>query len=239
MIEYTSEVIGISGIVIGVIGVVLYLKGRKVKRLSFGTRRTRVLAKEREVPDLKIFFKNEVIEKLFLTRVAIYNDGNQVIDASDVAKKDPLRIVIPDGFRIFDAGVFFVRNEANDFSLEMNREEGVIWITFDYMNEGDGCVVEMFDDIDMFQDISVTGSIKGIKKIQKKALAYSYLRENLGVAFLALFSIVIYFFLSQFIPPSGSFFISISAAFVLALLVDRFLLRKLLISHTEYYLEKI
>ena len=74
-----------------------------------------VLAKEREVPGLKISFGNELIEKLFLTRVAIYNDGNQVIDASDAAKKDPLRIVIPDGFRIFDAGFFLLEMKQMTF----------------------------------------------------------------------------------------------------------------------------
>ena len=122
----------------------------------------------------------------------------------------------------------------------MNREEGVIWVTFDYMNEGEGCVVEIFDDIDRFHDISVTGSIKGIKEIQRKVLAKSDLRTYLVFAccFLSL-PIILWVFSFFFQPLLAAWGPALFCTWVLMAILDQFLGRKFPISHTEFYLEKV
>ena len=90
MIEYISEIIGMLGVVVGMIGVIFYLRGRQTKKISYATKKIEILTKKSEIPNLSIFFGNEPIETLFLTKVAVYNEGNQVIISSDVTKRDPL-----------------------------------------------------------------------------------------------------------------------------------------------------
>src|SRR5258708_33075831 len=45
------------------------------------------------LPGLAIFFRNEIVETLTVTRIAFWNRGMATIDRNDIAPSDPVRIV--------------------------------------------------------------------------------------------------------------------------------------------------
>lgn len=142
--QHSESIFGVFGAIGTIFAIFSWIRYRKFKRVAYLLRTSKIIEKKNEIPQLRVIYGNEIVENLSLSRIAVFNDGNDVIDSSDMSRNDPLRIVIPKNFRILDARLFYVRSEANSFSLQISREENAVRINFDYMNRGDGCVVEIF-----------------------------------------------------------------------------------------------
>lgn len=198
--EYLGYVIGTIGILIGAFGII---RSRKFKKPAFITKTFRIIGHEKELSMLAIAYGNRIVKTLSITRVAVFNNGNQVIDVSDVAKKDPLRIGVSKNSKIFGARFSYVKNEANGFSLKIDEERNFIEIEFEYMNGGDGCVIEIIHGGVMSDGISVTGSFKGVGKVQKSEVISGTLWRRSFPLFLIISISAIfpsYFLSSHYFP---------------------------------------
>jgi len=164
-----NNIITIVGILIPtIIAIILYLKGRKVKKPIYFLKTFDIASRDKDIPKLKLIYEDRPIETLSITRIAILNDGNETIDCQDVAKKDPLRIEISKNFKILDADFHYIRTPANDFSLETIENQNNIKINFDYIDGREGCIIQVIHDGAKSDDISVAGSIKGAGEIVQR-----------------------------------------------------------------------
>lgn len=235
VVEHLELIIGVIGIIIAIF---FWIRSRKFKRVAYLLRTFKITEKKNEIPKLRVMYGNEIVENLSLSRIAVFNDGNQVIDISDMSKKDPLRIVIPKDFRILDARLFYVRNEANNFSLEISREENAARIIFDYMNGGDGCVVEIFYDSTVSDDITVRGSFKGIRKIDKKGQTSKEFRNYL--IFIVLFILYCLWIQGKLLSLAIPLYLLLSVVLgLLPILLYEFLygryIKKFLMGNVKFY----
>jgi hypothetical protein len=185
--EHLELIIGIIGVTIGLFSIVYC---RKPKKLSYILKTVEVAKKQEEIPRLKISYEDKPVEILSSSEVAIFNDGSRVIHGSDISRRDPLRIITSKDFRVFDPTFSYIRNKANDFSLEEIEEGNVISISFDYMNSGDGCIIKFLHDGATSDDISVAGSLKGVQKLvrigENRTVFREYLRNLFGLAILVI-----------------------------------------------------
>lgn len=229
-------IVGIAGIITGFL---LWLKPRRPRRLAYLVKTTRITEKQERIPKFKIMYENKNIEAFSLSRIALFNDGNEVIDSSIMSKKDPLRIIISESFQILDMNLFYIKNEANDFSLVRNEKGNVTEISFDYMNEGDGCIVEIFHDGATLDDISVVGSFKGIKGINRKEIEGVSREETdfylvLSLALLgSLLAVQI-----LHVPSTLGFLLPIISLLIYRFMYYRYL-KKFLISNAEFFESKM
>lgn len=177
--QHSESIFGVFGAIGTIFAIFSWIRYRKFKRVAYLLRTSKIIEKKNEIPQLRVIYGNEIVENLSLSRIAVFNDGNDVIDSSDMSRNDPLRIVIPKNFRILDARLFYVTSEANSFSLQISREENAVRINFDYLNRGDGCVVEIFYDSTVSDNITMRGSFKGIRKIDEKGRTSKEFRNYL------------------------------------------------------------
>jgi hypothetical protein len=162
----------------------MYIKSRRFIKPTYILKTIEIAQKQEEIPKLRILYEDEVIEHLSLSRIAIFNDGSQTIDSSKMSGKDPLRVSVSKNFRILDARFLYPGTKANDFSFKVSEKKDSVRIKFDYINEGDGCVIELFHDGATDDDIFVLGSFKGVKKITQKEFKGTIRNED--AAFLAV-----------------------------------------------------
>lgn len=106
-------------------------------------------------------------------RVLFYfwNSGNTTIDGSRIAAADPLRLEAGD-VRINNAAIVSSTRKVNCSSVEKN-DNGDIKLLFDFLDPGDGFVVEVLYDVVEKEKRKNTcpdlvGTIKGIKNPSKQ-----------------------------------------------------------------------
>lgn len=111
--------------------------------------------------NIQVKIKEKKKKNINIARYAIWNSGTKYINDFDLAKAAPLCLEGKNATKVFGARIVDVTDPTNDFRCYMQDDRKVV-IDFDYMNKGDGLVIEILysGNID---DIVFTGRIKGGK----------------------------------------------------------------------------
>lgn len=152
--------------VLGVVFTILfYLKSRRFKLPFYRRSNFTVLGtKAKTIEGLSVSYNNEAIERFSVAKFAIWNNGNEVIEAIDVAPTDQLRIVIRNDLKILDASIVYVKKKANNFSIKLSENNKSILISFDYFHKSEGLVVEIYHTGESKRDLRFIGTLKGVSK---------------------------------------------------------------------------
>ena len=249
-----NNIITIVGISIPtIIAIILYLKSRKVKKPIYFLRTFDIAKRDKKIPKLKLIYEGHPVETLSITRIAVLNNGNETIDSRDVAKNDPLRIEISKNFKILDADFHYIRNQANDFSLETIEKQNIIKINFDYIDEGDGGIIQVIHDGAKSGDVSVGGSVKGaggIVQRDDKEGAKEYILFFIplaiaaftGMITAALISVTLEFYMNYILSDFWDLvliLISLLIWLYILSILSNFLKRKFFKNHIEFYESKM
>jgi hypothetical protein len=112
---------------------------------------------------IKILFKDVDVPRVVVTRLAVWNVGNTVVDASQLATSAPLALAVEAGALILDAQIVKASNAANMCRLRIAEDLTRAFVEFDYLNEQDGALFQV-THTGAQNTAKLTGSIKGIAK---------------------------------------------------------------------------
>lgn len=119
---------------------------------------------------LSVHYDNEQIERLTVTRVAIWNSGNEEIEESRFVNGKSISLRCDDNTKILDAKIIQETDSDNHFRIaECSEHE--IKLSMDYMNPKDGVVVQVIHT-GSYKSISVDCKLKGGNKIKRSGIAY-------------------------------------------------------------------
>lgn len=174
MINYTKDIcakilsdptlaglIGIFGISLSYWGVYRALRGR---RLSYRRIDIPILKPLSDSCKLNRIIK-EPTKTMFCSEVAIWNSGKKYINCSDMARKEPLRVIVQNDSKILAGELLFSTCEYCDVSCKMNQNQTEMIIDFDYLECGEGCIVSVIYEGEK-EDLKVLGVIKGKAQIE-------------------------------------------------------------------------
>lgn len=108
---------------------------------------------------IKIFYKDNVVKTLTITKLAFWNSGKQTLKYNDhIAEKDPFRIELHEEGEILDYELLY-QKEANDIKpiLKDNR---IIYIPFNYFSHNEGFVIKIYHTGKTGEQIEMHGSLK-------------------------------------------------------------------------------
>jgi hypothetical protein len=109
---------------------------------------------------LRISYGDTVISQVSRTYVAFWNHRGDTVRASDAVEQDPLRVKLPDGDTALQAGIVAYSREQCDIRVTLNdNERSVVDFTFDFLDEGDGFILEIIHQGD--SPGVVTGTLRG------------------------------------------------------------------------------
>lgn len=116
-------------------------------------------------------------EKLYVTQIAIWNSGTKYINNVDFAQKLPLKVMGHEECKIKDCYLIYQNNEVNNLNLQLDEKENETIIDFDFLDKGDGCVINVVTEgnPDM---IKIDGFIKGGRKIQRSLSTFETFTHN-------------------------------------------------------------
>jgi len=153
-------VVAIISLFIGIVGLV---KGSKKKELSYYCKTNKIIrAGKTLIPKIDLKYDNKDIDDLSITRIVIWNSGNDVLNENDMVEKKPLSIVSKNSETIILECNSIKENEAaNEFRISKQSDTNVK-IGFTYLEMLDGVVVQILHS-GSIEDLEITGKIKGGK----------------------------------------------------------------------------
>lgn len=191
MIEFILKIFGnayITGFVTifaAILSVYGVLSAWRFRRISYRRQDNVWKNAEKNFGELQILTKQDVSE-VYVARYAIWNSGTKYINDFDMAPKGPIRVVAQNTAKLLDARIVTITDEYNEV-LCIKENDTNIRISFDFLNPGDGAIVEVAYSGEA-NDIFLSGRIKGgkiknsysvIERLAKRRWIYRILTSKL------------------------------------------------------------
>jgi|GEM_PF-3212829 len=173
------EAIAIS-VVILIVGTILNLLLRKRTKISLKyLMSTNNLIKGKDDSDIKVTFKGIDAPNVTVTKIAIWNNGNQRLNKIEITKKYPVTISVDSEYKILDILILKQSNENSEFFVPKQVNENSehdssdispssYVIDFEYINPKQGCVIQIVHTAPNENSISLHCELKNGKKIIKE-----------------------------------------------------------------------
>lgn len=131
--------------------------------------------------NVRFEYQGNATDKLSVTRIILWNGSAELIEGSDVAPANPVRVKSSAGVAILDARVLKVSDPGVNLRLEPIDESSVL-VRFDYFEANGGGIIEVVHSGYRSDDIEVEGSIKGCGELSKP-----YLRDLSAISRLGFY----------------------------------------------------
>jgi hypothetical protein len=170
LISSNNELLTLGGLIIGLIGIILaiyfFVKSKKLKKKNYQLKSFNLIHESvSDLPDLEVKYKGNEVNNLTITKIAIWNSGNQTINSQDLVDLDPLRIYGSEGIEVFDIEIIDVVESSNDYQLI--RENDYWKLVFDYVDPEQGCGIVIYHSGKESSDILISGKLKGQGTIEQ------------------------------------------------------------------------
>lgn len=169
------EWLGIGGLVVGVLAIigayVWYRKGQRRKEPCWAIRSNNIVTGyTARVGGLEILYGGEKLESLTISRILFWNRGGETIHHGDIAPGDPLRVTVVGEVKLLDLTLLQVNSEPSEFSAAVEPDRKSALLGFEYLDPGQGAVLQAVHSGTSSKDVQVRGSIKGVGKPAKRKI---------------------------------------------------------------------
>ena len=168
-----SPIISTASLLLALLSISLacffYRRGQRTKVPCWGVRTTTLVeGYSSSLADLRIAYKEHLVEDLSVSRIVFWNDGRETIDGGDIAAANPLRVATEGDVRILDAKVVASNNPSSCFSVSL--DQGAKWasVAFDYLDKDQGAILQIVHTGTCSDDLLVDGDIKGSTSLRRK-----------------------------------------------------------------------
>jgi len=197
------------GYVLGIIGLFLtwksYVYGKKKVKL-FSRTINLIQGLSSAYSDLEVYYRGEKQNNISVTKFVFWNSGRQPIRKQDIADKEPLRIQAFNNVKLLDVKLLHPKIE-NSNCLLLNKADNeplkTCEITFDFLDQNEGFVVQTIHTGNKPGDVILLGKIIGLGNfpLPKGVLESIFLTPTTksdrksGIFFVCLFLIGSIYFL--------------------------------------------
>lgn len=138
-----------------------WIKGKKTKEISIDNYTNEIVKMGKSpIKKLEMKFDGKAIQELSSTIYFLWNSGSDVINASDMVGKNPIKIICEDE-QFLDVKILKQSDESNSFQItDFNAAN--IEMSFDYMDSGEGVKIQTLHTGNV-EKIQVEYKIKGGK----------------------------------------------------------------------------
>jgi len=186
-----NPIFNITTLVLAVFGifftVYFYFRSKKSRIPTYAVRTINLVSSNiSKINILDILYSGEKINNLSISKVALWNDGKETINSTDIAPLKPIKIMINDKYDILDATILFQKNDGNNFILNLATDKKSVDITFDYFDYKDGIVLQIFHTGNSNEYVRIEGGIKSVSKICRRKLPLLAIIPSSKMAFILI-----------------------------------------------------
>jgi hypothetical protein len=182
-----NNLIGLAALIVAILGIpitfVLARRTRLRPELRSAIDLDQILKSDDRLFDLGLSMTlgEREITSICRTRIALWNHKGDTIRSSDDLQSDPLRVQLTAGDEALQARVLSTSRKQIGFTVGIDADSSVVQISFDFLDSGDGAIIEV-----IHQEPSnpmVLGTIQGCnirkpKKLDLSARALTAVSER-------------------------------------------------------------
>jgi hypothetical protein len=168
-----QNVLAVAGVLIGLIGIYLGIKGWKRKRLRYLIRSTNIFTGiDHMVPNVEVKFPGygPMIKALTVTKIVFWNSGSDTIKSGDIVTGDPLIVRATTGIVFLSAAVTDCFNPLNKVECIQSKDRTEVAITFEYLDQNQGAMIQIFHTGAGNADIRLNGTVMGASPMKRVEL---------------------------------------------------------------------
>lgn len=144
----------------------LYSKSKRKKKPQYSKRSINVISDTfQNVANVDVSYQGSKINNLTVTKIAIWNGGNETINFSDMASTDRLRIIAEDGITIFNSEVIHQTNPTNNIASTIGNN--IVEVSFDYFDQNQGGIIKIIHSGKKSSDLNIKGTFKSAGEIRE------------------------------------------------------------------------
>lgn len=173
-----GQYIGLSLAVLGIlISIFLYFRGKKHKCIQRRKNSISLISDKeiKNIPDIKILYKENEIECLTVSKICVWNAGNEVIRNSDISPTNPLAINIDNDFEFYEYKILSVSDTDCGFSTQQDNKR--IVISFAYLEPKQGIVIQITHSGKNSGSLHFSGKIIGGNELRPENDSDDYLSK--------------------------------------------------------------
>ncbi len=162
-----AEVFSVASCVLGLLGILLavifYLQRRRTKRLAFAVRTFGLLSNvTTSLPKFRATFHGTELERLTAVRILLWNTGNDIVHASDIAPADPLGFRFPSDCHIVSAEEPKSSSPAHNVKCHIDSDrKNLLHLTFDYLAPREACLISLLHNSNENVPVDAVGTLMG------------------------------------------------------------------------------
>jgi hypothetical protein len=179
------------------LAIYFYLKGKTKKSIKYISRYDTLINEgiDQKVIGLSISISNKQIKRLTVSRIAFWNNGNKTLTYNDIPTLSKFTINIDNKYDILDVSIIETLNTKNNISVNLLEDCKTIEIYFEYMDNNDGFVLQIFHTGNDSSALTLNGGIIG-GKISKGIYNQSMERATFfDIGMLVNFIIMLFYML--------------------------------------------
>lgn len=192
---YAWAALSLIAVISLILAIYFGISSKKVKRFYYFKKTNKLVSFNSNKPSsLHLFYDDTEIQDVSVTRIAVWNSGNEVINAEDLVESEPLSIKIIEGkkedVKILDTSVEYVTDETNRFKFlacedskvedkEEDRTNKDV-VNFDYAGKHDGFILQIIhtgDPASIYLDCRIKGG-QDICEIDSRGRKQYHLRDG-------------------------------------------------------------
>lgn len=167
-----NPIVTLLGHIVGLLGLILacifYFRSKRDKEPHWAIQTVNLFTDySGTVGGLEIQYAGEKVRDLSVSKLAFWNHGALTINSEDLVRTDPLRIETKGTARVLSTKLISNNNNASQPLLSAPPEKNCAFLNFDYLDRGQGFVVQIIHEGTSSSDLEVKGSIKGVSRIRK------------------------------------------------------------------------
>lgn len=158
--SWVGVLIGLLGLVMAILGFLVAVRARKNPRVTFLSQDTVLIHDYTTHPaDIEVRYQGVPVPKVTASAVWIWNSGNTTVRGDDIVPSDPIGFQFPGS--ALNASVRKVTRDVIGVSARISSEPSTVHFTFNFLDPGDGAIVEILHDGDAKSPTCV-GTIVGL-----------------------------------------------------------------------------
>jgi hypothetical protein len=197
MEEVLATCISIGLAIVGIgLAIYFYLRSKKEKKPNIRMKSFNIFGESiaRILPDtIEVTYWGDPIQNLTVTNIAFWNAGKEPIRWEDVAEQETLEIFPRNEFQILSASIIQANNDAANVQFVDANEDEVVF-KFDFLEQDDGAVFQIFHTGQKDSDLTIRGKIIGATIDYGKPTTKfrKWVNNNFSfVAYMALLAILV------------------------------------------------
>lgn len=162
-------IISLVGVVITIIALILQIKDKKKRAIYYTVNSTVLVDNEvSRIDGIKILFHDKKIDTVVVSKIKLWNGGNEILETSDFYPSHELSISVSQNEKILAAIV----NEETDETCKVNVQnsaqgENVRMIDFYCLEPRQGATITIYHTNIDEKETKVIGKIKGGKVVNR------------------------------------------------------------------------